>query len=77
MSSTVGGSMHVVNLVRWQDLTLKESIGAGSFGEVRVAVYNSTRCAIKSLRASTAPGALEALLQELSSRCDCIIRMCS
>ena len=64
MSSTVGGSMHVVNLVRWQDLTLKESIGAGSFGEVRVAVYNSTRCAIKSLRASTAPGALEALLQE-------------
>ena len=29
-----------------------------------MAVYNSTRCAIKSLRAATAPGALEELLQE-------------
>jgi serine/threonine protein kinase len=56
--------MHVVNLVRWNDLTLKESLGAGSFGEVRVAVYNSTRCAIKSLRATTAPAALQELLNE-------------
>ena len=62
--SKQGGSMHVVNLVRWKDLTLKESLGAGSFGEVRVAVYNSTRCAIKSLRATTAPAALEELLNE-------------
>eukprot|EP00900_Chrysochromulina_parva_P015367 jgi/Chrpa1/23831/Chrysochromulina_OHIO_Genome00026395-RA len=52
------------NLVRWSDLKLLDPIGAGSFGEVRVAVYNSTRCAIKSLRAATAAGALEELLQE-------------
>ena len=56
--------MHVVNLVRWKDLILKERLGAGSFGEVRVAVYNSTPCAIKSLRATTAPAALQELLNE-------------
>ena len=56
--------MHVVNLVRWEDLTLKESLGAGSFGEVRVTVWNSTPCAIKSLRATTAPAALQELLNE-------------
>jgi mitogen-activated protein kinase kinase 9 len=64
MSSMVGSSMHVVNLVRWEDLTLKESLGAGSFGEVRVTVWNSTPCAIKSLRATTAPAALQELLNE-------------
>ena len=52
------------NLVSWSDLKVLGPIGAGSFGEVRVAVYNSTRCAIKSLRAATAPGALGELLQE-------------
>ena len=57
-------SMIDSNLVRWSDLKLLDPIGAGSFGEVRVAVYNSTRCAIKSLRAATAAGALEELLQE-------------
>ncbi len=45
-------------------LTLKESLGAGSFGEVRVAVWNSTPCAIKSLRATTVPAALQELLNE-------------
>ena len=45
-------------------LTLKESLGAGSFGEVRVAVWNSTPCAIKSLRATTTPAALQELLNE-------------
>ena len=64
MSSIVGSSMHVVNVVRWKDLALKESLGAGSFGEVRVAVWNSTPCAIKSLRATTAPAALQELLNE-------------
>ncbi|KOO32636.1 map3k delta-1 protein kinase, partial [Chrysochromulina tobinii] len=64
MSSIVGSSMHVVNLVSWKDLILKESLGAGSFGEVRVAVWNSTPCAIKSLRATTAPAALQDLLNE-------------
>ena len=64
MSSIVGSSMHVVNLVRWEDLTLEESLGAGNFGEVRVAVWNSTPCAIKSLRATTAPAALQELLNE-------------
>jgi hypothetical protein len=64
MSSVAGGLMHVVNLVRWKDLILKERLGAGSFGEVRVAVYNSTPCAIKSLRATTAPAALQELLDE-------------
>ena len=57
-------SMIDSNIVSWSDLKLLDPIGAGSFGEVRVAVYNSTRCAIKSLRAATAPGALEELLQE-------------
>jgi serine/threonine protein kinase len=52
------------NIVSWSDLRLLDPLGAGSFGEVRVAVYNSTRCAIKSLRVATAPGALEELLQE-------------
>ena len=56
--------MDLVNLVRWKDLTLKDSLGAGSFGEVRVAVWNSTSCAIKSLRATTAPAALQELLNE-------------
>jgi len=56
--------MHVVNLVRWKDLILKERLGAGSFGEVRVAVYNSTPCAIKSLRAATTPAALQELISE-------------
>jgi serine/threonine protein kinase len=56
--------MHVVNLLRWKDLTLKESLGAGSFGEVQVAVWNSIPCAIKSLRATTAPAALQELLNE-------------
>ena len=58
------GVMHVVNLVLWKDLTLKESLGAGSFGEVHAAVWNSTSCAIKSLRATTAPAALQELLNE-------------
>jgi len=58
------GVMHVVNLVLWKDLTLHESLGAGSFGEVRAAVWNSTSCAIKSLRATTAPAALQELLNE-------------
>jgi serine/threonine protein kinase len=62
--SKQGGSMDLVNLVRWKDLTLKESLGAGSFGEVRVAVWNSTPCAIKSLRATTVPAALQELLNE-------------
>ena len=62
--SKQGGSMDLVNLVRWKDLTLKESLGAGSFGEVRVAVWNSTPCAIKSLRATTTPAALQELLNE-------------
>ena len=57
-------SMIDSNIVSWSDLRLLDPLGAGSFGEVRVAVYNSTRCAIKSLRAATAPGALEELLQE-------------
>ena len=61
MSSIAGSSMHV----SWKDLALKESLGAGSFGEVRVAVWNSTPCAIKSLRATTAPAALQELLNEL------------
>ena len=56
--------MHVVNVVRWKDLALKESLGAGSFGEVRVAVWNSTPCAIKSLRAVTTPAALQEFLNE-------------
>ena len=56
--------MHVVNLVGWKDLALKESLGAGSFGEVRVAVWNSIPCAIKSLRATTAPAALQEFLNE-------------
>ena len=56
--------MHVVNLVSWEELTLKERLGAGSFGEVRVAVYNSTPCAIKSLRAATTPAALQELISE-------------
>ena len=56
--------MDLVNLVRWKDLALKESLGAGSFGEVRVAVWNSTSCAIKSLRVTTAPAALQELLNE-------------
>jgi len=64
MSSVAGGSMHVVNLVSWEELTMGERLGAGSFGEVRVAVYNSTRCAIKSLRAATTPAALQELLSE-------------
>ena len=63
MSSIVGSSMHVV--VSWKDLALKESLGAGSFGEVRAAtVWNSTPCAIKSLRAATTPAALQELLNE-------------
>ena len=57
-------SMIDSNIVSWSDLRLLDPLGAGSFGEVRVAVYNSTRCAIKSLQAATAPGALEELLQE-------------
>ena len=56
--------MHVVNLVSWTDLALKESLGAGSFGDVRAAEWNSTPCAIKSLRATTAPAALQELLNE-------------
>jgi serine/threonine protein kinase len=64
MSSIVGSSMHVVNLVSWKELTLRERLGVGSFGEVRVAVYNSTPCAIKSLRAATTPAALQELISE-------------
>ena len=64
MSSVVGGSMHVVNLVSWKELVLKERLGAGSFGEVREAMYNSTPCAIKSLREATRPAALQELLNE-------------
>jgi serine/threonine protein kinase len=64
MSSVAGGLMHVVNLVSWKELTLKERLGVGSFGEVRVAVYNSIPCAIKSLRAATTPAALQELLNE-------------
>jgi len=64
MSSIVGSSMHVVNLVSWKELTLRERLGAGSFGEVRVAVYNSTPCAIKSLRAVTTPAVLQELISE-------------
>jgi serine/threonine protein kinase len=56
--------MHVVNLVSWKDLILKERLGAGNFGEVREAVYNSTPCAIKSLREATRPAALQELLNE-------------
>ena len=56
--------MHMVNLVSWKDLILKESLGAGSFGEVREAVYNSTPCAIKSLRAVTTQAALQELISE-------------
>ncbi len=59
-----GSSMHVVNLVSWKELTLKEGLGAGRFSEVRVAVYNSTPCAIKSLRAATTPAALQELMNE-------------
>ncbi|KOO53741.1 ctr1-like protein kinase, partial [Chrysochromulina tobinii] len=64
MSSVAGGTMHVVKRLSWKELTLKESLGAGSFGEVRVAVWNSTPCAIKSLRAATTPAALQELLNE-------------
>jgi len=56
--------MHVVNLVSWEELTMGERLGAGSFGEVNVAVYNSTRCAIKSLRAATTRAALQELISE-------------
>jgi hypothetical protein len=61
-------SMIDSNIVSWSDLRLLDPLGAGSFGEVRVAVYNSTRCAIKSLRAATAAGALEELLEEFELR---------
>ncbi|KOO26862.1 map3k delta-1 protein kinase [Chrysochromulina tobinii] len=64
MSSVAGGLMHVVKHLSWKELTLKERLGAGSFGEVRVAVWNSTPCAIKSLRAATTPAALQELLNE-------------
>jgi serine/threonine protein kinase len=64
MSSFAGGTMHVVKRLSWKELTLKESLGAGSFGGVRVAVWNSTPCAIKSLRAATTLAALQELLNE-------------
>jgi len=64
MSSLAGGTMHVVKRLSWKELTLKESLGAGSFGEVHVAVWNSTPCAIKSLRAATTPAALQELKKE-------------
>jgi len=55
---------NLVNLVEWSSLDLRELIGMGSFGEVRVAEYNATQCAIKTIRPATRTAALAELVQE-------------